>query len=79
MTFRLSIFRSATFIITTLLAAVTLGSSPARADRCDDLAKQLAAQIAGLKVGKTMAGVIYLDHPDGHAGLARLFKPQPHE
>ncbi len=40
-----------------------MGSSPARADRCDDLAKQLSAQITGLKIGKTMAGVIYLEHP----------------
>jgi hypothetical protein len=63
MTFYLSIFRTATFIIAALLATTFMGSSPARADRCDDLAKELAAQITGLKVGKTMAGVIYLEHP----------------
>ena len=40
-----------------------MASSPARADRCDDLAKQLATQITGLKIGKTVAGVIYLEHP----------------
>jgi hypothetical protein len=45
------------------LAAAMLGASPARADRCDDLAKDLAAQITGLKIGKTVAGVIYLEHP----------------
>ncbi len=38
-------------------------NSPARADRCDDLAAQLAGQIDGLKVGITAANVIYLSHP----------------
>jgi hypothetical protein len=35
----------------------------ARADSCDDLAKQLAGQISDLKVGASRGGVIYLDHP----------------
>jgi hypothetical protein len=39
------------------------GASPARADRCDDLAAQLKNQIDGLGVGKTAANVIYLSHP----------------
>jgi hypothetical protein len=50
----------------TLLAAMALtvsGASPARADRCDDLAGQLKNQIDGLGVGKTAANVIYLSHP----------------
>ena len=46
-----------------VLAVAALGVTPARADRCDDLAKDLAGQIPGLKVGKTVAGVIYLEHP----------------
>jgi hypothetical protein len=49
-----------------LLATMTLtmsGISPARADRCDDLAGQLKSQIEGLGVGKTAANVIYLSHP----------------
>jgi hypothetical protein len=49
-----------------LLAAIsltTLGASPARADRCDDLAAQLKSQIDGLKVGITAANTIYLSHP----------------
>jgi hypothetical protein len=46
-----------------LTAAITLGASPARADRCDDLAAQLKNQIDGLKVGITAANVIYLSHP----------------
>ena len=63
MTFRLSTFRTAAFVIAALSTVTIAASSPARADRCDDLAKQLAAQITGLKIGKTMAGVIYLEHP----------------
>ncbi len=39
------------------------GASPARADRCDDLAAQLKGQIDGLTVGKTAANLIYLSHP----------------
>ena len=49
-----------------LLAALALtlsGTSPARADRCDDLAGQLKNQIDGLGVGKTAANLIYLSHP----------------
>lgn len=38
-------------------------SSPARADHCDDLARQLSQQIDGLKVGATRGGIIYLQHP----------------
>jgi hypothetical protein len=45
--------------------ALTLSiTSPARADRCDDLANQLRGQIDGLAVGKTAANVIYLSHPE---------------
>jgi hypothetical protein len=46
-----------------LAAIVTLAASPARADRCDDLAAQLKSQIDGIGVGKTAANVIYLSHP----------------
>jgi len=51
-----------------LLAAVvgiftTLAAAPARADRCDDIAKQLGSHIDGLKVGFTAANIIYLSHP----------------
>ena len=46
-----------------LAATLTFASSPARADRCDDLAAQLKNQIDGLAVGKTAANVIYLSHP----------------
>ena len=40
-----------------------LGASPARADRCTDIANQLKEQVDGLKVGITAANVIYLSHP----------------
>ena len=47
-----------------ILAAATLTlAAPARADRCDDLAKQLADQITGLTIGETRGGVIALKHP----------------
>ena len=45
-----------------LIAACAL-TSPARADRCDDLAKQQADQIPGLKIGETRGGTIALSHP----------------
>jgi hypothetical protein len=59
-------FSGSTLLFSTLalLAAITvLSPSPARADRCDDLAKQLKSQIDGLNVGKTAANLIYLSHP----------------
>lgn len=37
--------------------------TPARADRCDDIAKELKNQIDGLRIGQTAAGTIYLAHP----------------
>lgn len=61
MTKRISFFRFPAVVAA--LAVALLGASPARADRCDDLAKDLATQIPGLKIGKTVAGVIYLEHP----------------
>ncbi len=58
-------FRRSTMLATSLalLAATALIASPARADRCDDLAAQLKGQIDGLTVGKTAANLIYLSHP----------------
>lgn len=44
-------------------AATILTTAPARADRCDDLATQLASHIGGLKVGRTAANTIALSHP----------------
>jgi hypothetical protein len=44
------------------LLAIML-ASPARADRCDDLVKELKNQVDGLRVGQTAAGTVYLAHP----------------
>ena len=50
-------------IFATLTLSISLGATPARADRCDDIATQLKNQVDGLKVGITAANVIYLSHP----------------
>lgn len=50
-------------LLSLALVAMTLVNGPAHADRCDQLAKQLTEQIDGLKLGKTVAGSIYLEHP----------------
>ena len=62
MALRLELRRPALFAVT-LAALAALSASPARADRCDDTAKQLASGIDGLKVGITAANYIYLSHP----------------
>jgi hypothetical protein len=50
-----------------LVAAAIVGlaalASPARADQCDDIAKQLANGVDGLKVNFKAANIIYLTHP----------------
>ena len=40
-----------------------LSASPARADHCDEIARQLAQSIDGLKVNFEAANIIYLTHP----------------
>jgi len=47
----------------TAACLIVIGAAPARADQCDDLAKQLASHITDLKLGATRGGVIYLEHP----------------
>jgi hypothetical protein len=66
MTLSVELRKSTVFAALALLgtmALTALGISPARADRCDDLAGQLKNQIDGVAVGKTAANVIYLSHP----------------
>ena len=46
------------------LALTLSAASPARADRCDDIAAQLKGGIDGLKVGISAANNIYLSHPE---------------
>ncbi len=47
----------------TLLGPLLLSATTARADACDDLARQLKGQIDGLSIGKTGANLITLQHP----------------
>ncbi len=53
-------FKSIASVTVTL---VCLLASPAHADRCDDLASDLASRIENMKVGATRGGIIYLQHP----------------
>jgi hypothetical protein len=46
-----------------LAVSCALAASPARADRCNDIANQLKGQVDNLKVGITAANIIYLSHP----------------
>lgn len=67
MTRGLCIRSAATVRFTAFAALLTLAAagiaSPARADQCDDIAKQLAGQIEGLQVNFKAANVVYLTHP----------------
>ena len=63
MTPRAEFRRLATLALPAAIAVTLFNATPARADRCDDLAAQLANQIDGIKVGITAAKVIYLSHP----------------
>ena len=56
-------FRRSALLAAVLALLTVAGTSPALADRCDDLAGQLKSQIDGLAVGKTAANLIYLSHP----------------
>jgi hypothetical protein len=46
-----------------LACAAAIVSAPAYADSCEEIAKQLAGQIDGLKVNFTAANITYLTHP----------------
>jgi hypothetical protein len=54
--------RGAIVVAAAIIGLVTL-AAPARADQCDDIAKQLASGIDGLKVNFKAANIIYLTHP----------------
>jgi len=55
--------RRSILLAAALAAFAALAASPARADRCDDLAAHLKDSIEGLKIGQTAGGTIYLAHP----------------
>jgi hypothetical protein len=61
MTLNLNV-RGAILVAAAITGLVTL-ASPARADRCDDSAKELANQVDRLKVNFRAANVVYLTHP----------------
>ena len=61
MIFKLNV-RGAMLVAAAITGLVTL-ASPAHADQCDDIAKQLASGIDGLKVNFKAANIIYLTHP----------------
>ena len=56
-------FRRAIQLAAILALFAGLAASAARADQCDDIAKQLAGAIDGLKVNFKAANIIYLTHP----------------
>ena len=61
MTSKLNV-RGAIFLAAALVGLVAL-ASPARADRCDDSAKELANQVDHLKVNFRAANIVYMTHP----------------
>jgi hypothetical protein len=56
-------FRRSSLLAAALTLSAAFCASPARADRCDDTAKQLADAIDGVKVNFKAANIIYLTHP----------------
>lgn len=56
-------FRRPIFLAAALALSAALTASPARADRCDDSAKELANTIDKLKVNFKAANVVYMTHP----------------
>ena len=56
-------FRRPTLLAATLALLAAVGASPARANSCDDIAKELKNQIDGLKVSINTGRMIYLSHP----------------
>jgi hypothetical protein len=47
----------------TLALLAAFSATPARADRCEDTAKELKNQIDGLKISVNTGNMIYLTHP----------------
>ncbi|WGS23864.1 MULTISPECIES: hypothetical protein [unclassified Bradyrhizobium] len=52
-----------TLSVALLTLAAAFVTAPAHADPCEDIAKQLAGQIEGLKVNFSAGNVTYLTHP----------------
>src|SRR6186713_244967 len=56
-------FRRPIFLAAALALLAAFTASPARADRCDDSAKELANNIDKLKVNFKARNVVYMTHP----------------
>ena len=56
-------FRRPIFFAAALALVAAFAASPARADRCDDSAKELANNIDKMKVNFKAANTVYLTHP----------------
>ncbi len=56
-------FRRPIFLAAALALLAAFSASPARADRCDDSAKELANNIDKMKVNFKAANTVYLTHP----------------
>ena len=56
-------FRRPVLLAAALAFLAALAATPARADHCDEIARQLAQSIDGLKVNFKAANIIYLTHP----------------
>jgi hypothetical protein len=62
-TMALSTFHRPILLAAMLALAASFGTSPARADRCEDIANELRNQIDGLKISVNTGNMIYLSHP----------------
>lgn len=56
-------FRRPFLLAATLALLAAFSVAPARADRCEDIAKELKSQIDGLKISVSTGNMIYLSHP----------------
>ena len=56
-------FRRPIFLVAALVLVTAFTASPARADRCDDSAKELANNIDKLKVNFKAGNIVYMTHP----------------
>jgi hypothetical protein len=53
----------ATLALIAIVSLTQFAASPARADRCENIAKELKTNIDGLKINFTAGGIVYLTHP----------------
>lgn len=56
-------FRRPILLAAALAGLVAVCASPARADRCEDIAKEVRRQVDGVKISVAAGKIIYLSHP----------------